>query len=184
MSDAALPSRGSSWGVAAVAVVASLPALVVRLAPLENADLLWQVRAGEELLHGGDALTDRCARFLRGASVANHERGFELGLAWAHGLVGFRGLWWFTLVATVACFTLAARRALGGGATTTAVCVACGAAALAISARLDLRAELFSAGAVCLAIATCTERAYRSSARMLAPAAIALANPRSRCRRP
>jgi hypothetical protein len=160
---------------AAALVAASLVALLVRLPPLVNADLLWQIRGGEALLRGADATHDTGARFLRGATLADHERGFELAVAWVHALGGFALLWWLLLAATVAFFVLSARRALRAGAAPAGVEVGCAIAALALSARIDLRADLCSACALFLALATAPEPSDPVSARSFAPAVLAAA---------
>jgi hypothetical protein len=140
--------------------------LAVCLRPLGSPDLLWQIRAGEQILAGG-ARVDAASAFFRGAPLRDHETAFEAIVAtlYAHG--GMVSLWWldFALTMLFIAAAIASARTLVPSRTARVL----GAAVLvaAVGARLDLRPEI----AIYVAIAAA--HALRCRARADAPYGVA-----------
>jgi len=127
---------------AAAALGTALLFAAVRLQPLRNADLLWQVATGERILAARSLVReDLFSAAFRGAPVHDHEPLSEALLAWLHRIGGFRCLWWIgffvAIVVALIAYRMAARIAEGAGARLVAAAIV----AVGISPRFELRAE-------------------------------------------
>ncbi len=157
----------------AAALGTALLYLAVRLQPLGNADLLWQIATGDRILATRSLVhTDLFSAAFRGAPIHDHEGFSEAALAWLHRLGGFPLLWWIGLFVAIALGLLAhaaaARVTEGAGARVVAAAIV----VTAIAPRLEPRAEWVAFVAIAVAHALRRDIA-RGEWRRYAPIAIA-----------
>lgn len=139
------PLAGPLAGVLALVVAA-------RLRPLANADLLWQIAAGDAIAAQRRRLTvDLFSASFRGAPLHDHEPLWELLVSTLHRLGGFAALWWLALLLPLLA-ALAAYLAAGRVASSaTARVIALALVVVAVAPRLDLRAEWVPFAAIAVA---------------------------------
>jgi len=159
----------------AAALGTALLFVAVRLQPLRNADLLWQVATGQRILATGSLVrVDLFSASFRGAPIHDHEPLSEALLAWVHRVGGFNLLWFIGLAIAIAlgliAYFAAARVTEGAGARVVAAAIV----AVAIAPRLEPRAEWTAFAAIAIAHALRRD-ADRGAWRRYAPIAIAAA---------
>jgi hypothetical protein len=164
--------RASGGDLVAIATAAVL-AGVVRLVPMANPDVLWQARTGDLVLATGRRVaTDAFSRFFRGRPIHDHEPAWEALVALADRTPWrLTTLWWANLVlaivVTAASVRIAGRTVREGFARVLGAAIV----VIAVSQRLELRAEAASFAAI--AIAHGIRRGGAQPWRKLAPIACA-----------
>lgn len=166
-------SFGDRAAELAVIAVAAIAAGATRLVPLSNPDVLWQARTGDLVLASGRRVaTDAFSRFLRGQPIHDHEPLWEALVALADRTAPrLLTLWWANLALAVIALTIATHVA---GRTVRAPWARLAGAmivVIAVSQRLELRAEAATFAAI--AIAHGVRRGGDGLARRLAPLAVA-----------
>ena len=148
-SEPPLPQRANRGALLIAPLVGAGLAVVARLQPLRNADLLWQIRSGEEILRRRAPVpVDLYSYAFRGRPIHDYGAGFELLVAALHRSVGLRGLWWATmglLAAVVALATHASRKLVPS---VSARVIGAAATIAFVAPSTELRAELATFAAI------------------------------------
>lgn len=161
-----------SWGSGLGALGVVLLVVGARLRPLRNGDLLWQIATGDEIAAQRRRLTvDVFSQPLRGQPLHDHEPLWEVLVSFLHKRGGFPALWWFALVFAVGAALFAWGVAARVKTSTSARVIAFALVLLAVSPRLDLRAEWIAFAA--LATAHALRGKGERPIHLLAPALVA-----------